>query len=178
MAVKLEEKIMDAIISDYYLFGKSQAQIANDHQVGETSVLNTIRTFEAVKKEDWNEVIRLKNVGVSTWTIRWAAMRIGKELPKEVEAAISNKRTAAPAEQKTEANKNNENIYLIRVLEELAKQNELMQQLIDVVIPKYTEDTRVAIMKNAVVLCNKLQHTIDDVSGMKDVLCQIHEELK
>lgn len=178
MAVKLEEKIMDAIISDYYLFGKSQAQIANDHQVGETSVLNTIRTFEAVKKEDWNEVIRLRTVGASAWTIRWAAMRTSKELPKGVEAAISNKRTAAPVEQKPEANKSNENIYLIRVLEELAKQNELMQQLIDVVIPKYTEDLRNATMKNAVILCNKFQPMLDDIAKMKQELDALHKELK
>lgn len=177
MAAATKESILEQIVTDYFVLGKSQTQIAADRNVGATTVLNVIRSFEAVKTDNWDECIRLYSVGVSASNIQWAAKWLSKELPENVANALTDSRKRDVPPPATSSEKN-ENVYLIRVLEELAKHNELMQQLIDVVIPKYTEDLRNATMKNAVILCNKFQHTIDDVSGMKDVLCQIHEELK
>lgn len=175
--VKTDEAILNNIVTDYYIFGKSQATIAGEQGVGATTVLNVIRSFEAVKTDNWDECIRLYSVGVSASNIQWAAKWLSKELPENVAYALTDSRKKDVPPPATSSEKN-ENVYLIRVLEELAKQNELLQQLIDVVIPKYTEDLRNATMKNAVILCNKFQHTIDDVSAMKDVISQIHEELK
>ena len=154
MAAATKETVMEQIVTDYFVFGKSQAQIATELEIGTTTVLNIVRAFDAVKKEDWEECIRLFGVGASASNIQWAAKRLGKELPENVSAAIASKREKAAPAPVTSSEKN-ENVYLIRVLEELAKQNELLQQLIDVVIPKYTEDLRTATMKNAVVICNK-----------------------
>ena len=174
--VKTDEATLNNIVTDYYVFGKSQATIAGEQGVGATTVLGIVRAFDAVRNEDWDRCIQLYNAGVSAYFLQWSAKRLDKKLPDKVENSFSGgKRKEAANNSKS---KENENVYLIRVLEELAKQNELLQQLIDVVIPKYTEDLRNATMKNAVILCNKLQHTIDDVSAMKDVISQIHEELK
>lgn len=175
--VKTDEAVLNNIVTDYFVFGKSQATIAGEQGVGATTVLGIVRAFDAVRNEDWDECIRLYNTGVSAYFLQWSAKRLDKKLPEKVENSISGKKRKE-ATANISKSKENENVYFIRILEELTKHNELMQQLIDVVIPKYTEDTRVAIMKNAVVLCNKFQHTIDDVSAMKDVIGQIHEELK
>ena len=153
--VKTDEAILNNIVTDYYVFGKSQATIADEQGVGATTVLGIVRAFDAVRNEDWDKCIQLYNAGVSAYFLQWSAKRLDKKLPEKVENTLSEKKRKEAAANNSKS-KENENVYFIRVLEELMKQNELMQQLIDVVIPKYTEDTRVAIMKNAVVLCNKL----------------------
>lgn len=55
------------------------------------------------------------------------------------------------------AAKQNEDLYLVRLIETLAKQNELLEQLMDVVLPKYIGDLKDNLNVNTDLISERLK---------------------
>ena len=61
----------------------------------------------------------------------------------------------------------NNRLFFIKMLEHMAKMNELMEQLMDVVIPKYVGDLKDNANANADVICERLKSCEDKLEAIK-----------
>ena len=61
----------------------------------------------------------------------------------------------------------NNRLFFIRMLENMVKLNELMEQLMDVVIPKYVGDMKDNLNVNADVICERLKNCEDKLEAIK-----------
>lgn len=153
----LTEADYEKIITDYFVFGKKQAAIAEELGGNSQIVSIVVNGFRAVKDADWDYVIKKIGANQSIKIYAWAAGRIGTTLPPEVIYAYEKRRMLASAKYKKAQEKKklppatpekptvqekNETVYFCRLLEEIARQNELLEQLMDVVIPKYVSDLK------------------------------------
>ena len=104
------------------------------------------------------------------------------ELPEIVVKAYEDykqKRRAEKAAKMAEAQKapepvlppasqdDNNRLFFIRMLENMVKLNELMEQLMDVVIPKYVGDMKDNLNVNADVICERLKSCEDKLEAIK-----------
>lgn len=62
-----------------------------------------------------------------------------------------------PKEKKTETGPNNDVLYFVKLLELLGKTNELLEQMMDVVIPKYVSDVKDNFNVNFDLVCERLK---------------------
>lgn len=180
-------------ISAGHSFGKSNIDIAQELGISVDSVGNTIKAIEAVKSQNWEECCRLLTVrcqGIEAFN--WAAEQARVELPESVVNAYESQRAkqrlkyaAEKAEQKKKAEPqpepkpqpapkpqpepkpSNDVVYFIRILEELSKQNKLLTDLLDVVIPKYVEVLRNDINANADISQKQLEHCESMLDAIK-----------
>lgn len=164
----LTQQELDSILFHRAL-GLSYKQIAEKLEISEQSAQNVIDAFEAVKEEDWARCCNLivkRVMGIKAF--RWAADRLGKEIPQVVETAYQedlDKRNEANAKKKAEAPLPaappaagvNEQVFFQRILEEMMRRNELLEQLMDVVLPKYAADLKDNINANSDVLCGEIR---------------------
>ena len=167
---KLLPEDWEAIVLNY-TFGKSARDIALMLDITDQTCQRTIRVFNAVKAEDWDEVCKVMRINnVSMNLITWCAEKTGKEIPHEVQKDLEasmqawrlkdssrymNKATQEPDDPPVTAA--NENLYNIKVLESLAKIIELLEMAMDVVIPKYVNDIKDNINANTDVECERLK---------------------
>lgn len=63
-----------------------------------------------------------------------------------------------PEQPKEPAAKKNEELYLVKLIEALVKQNELLEQLMDVVIPKYVGDLKDNFNANTDLMSERLKN--------------------
>ena len=167
---KLLPEDWEAIVLNY-TFGKSARDIALMLDITDQTCQRTIRVFNAVKAEDWDEVCKVMRINnISMNLVTWCAEKTGKEIPPEVQKDLEasmqawrlkdssrymNKATQEPTDPPVAAA--NENLYNIKVLESLAKIIELLETAMDVVIPKYVNDIKDNINANTDVECERLK---------------------
>ena len=122
--------------------GYSTDQSAEDIGVSRTSVSSILRVFDEVRAENWGAVSgELTKQHATFALVEWAAERLGKEIPGKLTGAVPEDN--APAENGSGATAGpNDGLYFIKILEALNKQNEFLEQLIGVVIPKYVCDVK------------------------------------
>lgn len=100
------------------------------------------------------------------------------ELPETVRTAYTNRLAsdkvayAAAKSKPTEPNayaitSENERVFTLKMLEYMAKTNELLEQLMDVVIPKYCGDLKDNINANSDIICVRLKSCDDKLEGIK-----------
>lgn len=156
----IKDDIYERIITDRLVLGKSPDTIAEEIGFGKTSVYNTVTVFSAVRDCDWNRCVAMienQNFPIAPFT--WAARRLGIELPDAVTDAYetrAKKRAEAQKQaeaQKTETKKeepapDNSALCLLKILEQLNRQNELLEQLLDTVIPHWANDIKDNINAN------------------------------
>lgn len=175
MEEKKTRKIMtetdyEKVITDKLIFGKTAEKIASEIGIGVTSVFNLLGVFAAVKDNNWPRCVELIEKGMTVNMFEWSAKKLMIDLPPEVKAASDRRYNKKQEEAKTPVaaqKPDNTALYLGRLIEELAKLNENMTQLMDTVIPKYAEDQRSATMKVASVLCAKIQPVADNIDAIK-----------
>ena len=150
----LTEADYEAIITNCLVFGKTQSAVANEIGLKPAIVGHVVRAFNYVKNANWDEAVRLIEQNQSLKMFEWAARRLDVKIPDHVymaaeaakdarKAARSGKPKEAPVEpEKPATEAKNETVYFCRLLEEIQRQNELLEQLIDVVIPKYVSDLK------------------------------------
>lgn len=164
--------------------------VANAKAVGLTrqAVGNVLDAFDSVKEQDW---ARACNLIVSRYmtleVFKWSAEKCGMELPevvvqaydKYLEKRRSEYKTAvdAPKEKKgvpvldappsPAPQDENNRLFFIKMLEYMAKMEELMEQLMDVVIPKYVGDMKDNVNANADVICERLKSCEDKLEAIK-----------
>lgn len=161
----------ETIITGKFVFGKTAEKLAKEVGCGKTTVGNTIAVFKCVRDEDWKrceELISKQKFPLAPFI--WAARRLEKELPQSLYDAYDSIRTevnkensakkAEKATKEEEPKADNTNLFLVKVLEALIKQNELLEQLCDTVIPHWTNDVKDNINANTDIICNRLNEAI------------------
>ena len=181
----------EKIITDRLVFGKPIKQITAELECSNTFVFNVVNVFNATKEQDWNRAQALiANQAVPLMAFEWAAERLGVKLPpilsqvyEERKARIRERDRAKTqqkkddvqpeeqpqkpeCEQKAEKS-DNTGLYLIKILETLAKQNELLEQLMDVVIPKNVQDVKDSLNANSDMLRDGIKDCKDTLEGIK-----------
>lgn len=164
--------------------------VANAKAVGLTrqAVGNVLDAFDSVKEQDWAKACNLivtRNMTMEVF--KWSAEKCGVELPevvvqaydKYLEKRRSEYKTAVDASKEkkgvpvldappsTASQDENNRLFFIRMLEYMSNMNELMEQLMDVVIPKYVGDMKDNVNANADVLCERLKSCEDKLEAVK-----------
>lgn len=155
----------------HYSFGYDPKQMATKFDLNVGTCQRICKAYEIVKAKDWKEAEQYIKYGYAFKFLDWAATKMGVEIPKELsdmsselnrmknEAQrgryASEKEAPEPVKEPTAVQ--NENLYLCKVLEALAKQNELLEQLMDVVIPKYAVDLKDNVNVNIDLVTQRLR---------------------
>lgn len=176
----ITEQIFDEIVTSYFAYGKKAKVIANETGLSEKSVLNMCRVFKKMRDGQHEEVAQnlLADCAISEKSIHWSAKRVGIEVPEVILNAIEERNKTrqdkkevpqeeAPEEKKPEIAQTNEQLYFIKILEAMHKQNELLEQLCDVVIPHWTNDMKDNINANSDILAERLKKCEDTLEGIK-----------
>ena len=189
----LNSEMYEKIITDRLVFGKPATQIAQSLEKNAASVSAVVQAFEGVRDSDWDKCIQVINAYKAPLSLfAWAAQRLDTELPPTLEAAYEERKArkreydlqkrqqaetpkAAPApasefepipepEPKKE---DNTGLYLIKLLEAVNRQNELLEQLYDVVIPKWVGDMKDNVNCNSDVISQNLKRIDDKLEAIK-----------
>lgn len=184
----MNTEMYEKIVTDALVFGKPVKQIAVELERKDTVVFNVLSAFNATKEQDWDRAVTLlttQNFPLSVFT--WAGDKLGIELPPSLEvaykqrceraAAMSRERYAKQKAEKEPAPEpvhepepkkdDNTALYLIKLLEAVNRQNELLEQLYDVVIPKWTGDMKDNVNVNADMLNQSLKRIDDKLEAIK-----------
>ena len=179
----------EKVITDRLVFGKPVKQITTELECSSTFVFNVVSVFNATKEQDWNRAQALiANQAVPLMAFEWAAERLNVTLPpilsqvyEERKARIrerDKKKTelirkleSNPAESETTASESskpdNSALYMIKLLEAVNRQNELLEQFMDVVLPKNVQDLKDSINANSDMLRDGIKDCKDALEGIK-----------
>jgi uncharacterized protein Yka (UPF0111/DUF47 family) len=184
----LNNELYEKVVTDRLVFGKPAAQIAKEIERTDSTVYCVVKAFEAVRDQDWDRAIeQLSNHNTPLSPYEWAAQKLNIELPASLGAAYEERmrkavtakrdlkerrasQEAAKAEEpiKEEPKKeDNTALYLLKLLEAVNRQNELLEQLYDVVIPKWTGDIKDNINCNSDVISQSLKRIDDKLEAIK-----------
>ena len=181
MGKKLTEQQMESIVTRVFTYSESRTAVAKDLKVSENVISNLLTAFTLVRDRNYEELISRINRGNAYPShIDWAARRLNVEYPKkEIEEAYRNRlnrddarrraRSTAQSDSEEVAQESmqekkkataaaNENLFLVKILEALHTQNELLTQLMDVVMPKYCCDMKDNINTNTDVICERIKN--------------------
>ncbi len=189
MKRKLTEEDFSNIITRKLVYKQSNGKIAQEVGVSEKSVKVTVRAFQLVRDDLFDELVySVEHDSITLKMIDWAARELHKKVPKEelqkayerrlehnrrltenrekaaaseatelADCAIT-KAMLAPGAVVEEKKTQNDALYMIKILEALNKQNELFEQLLDVVMPKYASDIKDNLNANTDVICERLKN--------------------
>lgn len=195
--MRLKEQDFEKIITDRLIFNRKNEDIAKDIGCGVSTVTAVTQMFKLVKTQDFEHIrtIMKTNTG-RIGQLKWAAKKLNIEIPDDVFSAreehlakqqaqrdmtLDEFVKAQPLEESKEvieelktapviAEKNaekNDVLYFIKILEALHKQNELLEQLCDVVIPHWMCDLKDNINTNTDVTCERLKNMEQTLDGIK-----------
>lgn len=173
----ITEQMFDAIITAHFAYGKKASAIALETGLSEKSVLNACRVFKKMRDGQHEEVARnlLADGSISEKAIYWSAKRVGVDVPEVITSAIEErnkarqdkKETPIVEEKKPKIAQTNEQLYFIRLLQEVEKQNELFEQLLDVVFPKWFSDLKDNINANSDILSERVKKCEETLEAIK-----------
>lgn len=141
------------------------------------TVNNTISLLNALREQKYEAVEKMINRGaISKAALIWAADKVGVSDVEEVRNLMEAKRThvekgvrqkEAQEKEQVAAPAVNYSIYFQRMLELQAQTNELLNQLMDVVVPKYTSDMKDNVNANCDVIGQSLKRMEDKMEAIK-----------
>ena len=190
----MNAEMYEKIVTDRLVFGVPASKIAESVEKNPSSISCVVLAFESVRDKNWDKCVEIINkykAPLSLFT--WAADKLGVELSPSLEAAYEQRKaqkreydlqkrlgnTAQPAtapepdplpvqapapEPKKE---DNTGLFLIKLLEAVNRQNELLEQLYDVVIPQWTGDMKDTVNVNADMLNQSLKRIDDKLEAIK-----------
>ena len=187
----LNAEMYEKIITDRLVFGVPAVKIAQDIERNASTVTCIVSAFESVRAEDWDkckQIIDCYKAPLALFT--WSANKLGKEVPQSLEAVYEERKakkreydsqkrqqigqqvpaqeSAPEAEsQPKQKAEDNTGIYFIKLLEAVNKQNELLEQLYDVGIPKWTGDLKDNLNVNSDMVNQSLKRIDDKLEAIK-----------
>ena len=169
----MTESQMEEIVTRVLVYGETPKNVADSLGMTSQAINSLLRTFELVRAQNWDTICeRLRKNTSALPHVKWAAKKFYYDIPanlmKRMEEAYSDyakwrKEMIGPAvtieseHVLCEKPLDNTALCMCKVLELLAKQNELLEQLMDVVLPKYVSDIKDNVNANADVLCDHLK---------------------
>lgn len=159
-------------------YGMSNIAISKEMNISKSVICGVLKAFDAVKDSDWDACVDLvANWRLNITLLEWAAEKTGVGLPEMVRTAYinrlaSDKAAHAAKSKPTEPDEyaitaENEKVFTLKMLEHMAKTNELLEQLMDVVMPKYCGDLKDNINANSDIICERLKNCDDKLGGIK-----------
>ena len=151
MPRKFNADTYERIITERLVFGKSSKAIADELGAGRSSVDAIVYGFNAVKAGDWDKVCGMIESNACAFSyIQWAAQKCGTEIPDMVVQAQENRYkpkqdpppAQAPAPAAAPDHWEEEKLLLQTLIGAVKQQNELLEQLYDVVLPKWVGDIK------------------------------------
>lgn len=181
MGKKLTPETWEAIIMNR-AFGMSNGKSAERLETSTTSVQPTLQAFDAVATEDWAKCCNLivtYDLGIELF--QWAAQKTEKTIPPVIAQSYEKwkedrrRKNLAAIKQKeeTEAKPAPPNggdemkIMMSQLLAAQRKTNELLESLLDVVIPKYVGDLKDNINVNCDVINQTAKSCEDKLEAIK-----------
>lgn len=180
MGKKLTPADWDAILLNR-AYGMNNQKSALALETSTTSVSATLQAFDAVRDEDWTKCCNLivsYDMGLEVY--QWAAQKQGKTIPpiiaqsyekwkedrrkKNLEAVKAKEEAAKPAAQ---MGGTDTEIVLKELLKAQRKTNELLESLLDVVIPKYVGDLKDNVNLNCDVINQTVKGCEDRLEAVK-----------
>lgn len=189
----MNAEMYEKIVTDRLVFGKPATQIAREIERTESSVFSVISAFESVRDKDWNRALAsISNNNIPLSPYEWAGKKLDIELPPALEAAYQERRIRIQERDRLRREKqkaeetapetaqeapepdlprqaDNTGIYLLKILEAIKEQNELLNQLMDAVIPKYVGDMKDNVNANSDCLFNQLKDISDTLGFVKNI---------
>ena len=175
---KITENTIDQILLYKMVMGKSSKETALTSGTSENTVNVLIRAYNSIKDENWTDICTLAERGnTSLATIEYLARVLEKMVPicvldayrernKKYSNIMRKKRGSVP-ETAPEISTDNTGLYLIKILEALTAQNELLTQLCDAVIPHWTVDLKENINANSDVIGQRLDNMVQILDGIR-----------
>jgi hypothetical protein len=171
MGKRLNENDFNAIIARKLMYKQSNEVVAAEIGTSEKSVRTVVRVFNLVRDKNFKELIKAAEYeNVTLQMVEWASRELKIAVPiEEIKKARDlniEKRTKNQKEKKEEPaapvskpkENTNDGLYMLKILEALNKQNELLEQLMDVVVPKYAGDMKDNLNANTDVICERLKN--------------------
>ena len=169
---KTRLNIDDAVIDRVLICldaGMGASEIVNVTGVPTATVQRIIRAAKTVRNENWDGAVELLVKSVPAKYLERAAKRYEVKIPDKVYWKAEGIDTDTPSAMVTTSaavepitvkvpEKQNEDLYFCKLLEAIAKQNELIEQLMDVVIPKYIGDLKDNLNANTDLLSERLKN--------------------
>ena len=169
---------MEKILSVHFLEGKNLMETGAACGVSSSSAAAVVTAFKQVRAEDYETLA--KNIAAySNYTrpvVEFAFAKTGKKIPEIIDTAFDiwyaktkerdrakENPTPEPAKpipvKKAEITEEqaNETVFFTRILQEMMRLNENLEQLMDVVIPKYCGDMKDCINANMDSLHNEIK---------------------
>lgn len=191
---KLTNEDYSAIITRKLVYGQNTSSVARDVGVSDKTVKVVTQAFSLVRDKDFDAIIAAVDYnGVTPMMVEWAARELKTAAPMdEINAAYErrlkrnrdrNKENAMKRDNEAETveeiveekeerksetkEEKNEKLYMLKILEALAAQNELLEQLLDVVIPKYVSDMKDNLNANTDVICERLKNCEQSLDAIR-----------
>jgi len=147
------------------VFNRKNTDIAKDLNCGISTVTAVTQMFKLVKAQDFEHIRAiLKTDAGRIKQLKWAAAKLNVEIPEDVLNAKMKKPTETVPEETVIKElktapviaEKNESLYFVKILEALNKQNELLEQLCDVVIPHWCADMKDNQNANCDIISSRL----------------------
>lgn len=177
----------EKIVTDRLVFGVPKQKIAESIGRNPSTVDCVVDAFEAVKAKDWDKCAHLiEKYKTPLSLFVWAGEKLEVELSPDLadvyeKCKVRNREyklqkrqeelapqvQPTPESQSEPKKEDNTALYLLKLLEAVNKQNELLEQLYDVVIPKWTGDIKDNINCNSDVISQSLKRIDDKLEAIK-----------
>lgn len=175
-ATVLKPDQYEKIITSRLVFGRTSRQTAEALNVGVASVNRVEGAFKAVQAGEWDKVVKMvEDASCPFAMIEWAAHKLDVEIPQAVQDA--RERRYEP-KQKQSVEKppepvplpdhwEDEKRFLQAMIAEQQKTNELLEQLFDVVFPKWAGDVKDNLNVNCDLINQTLKRIEDKTEAIK-----------
>lgn len=193
--IAITKENLEQIVFRVFVLGQDRTHVSKTMGIGLSTVTAAAKSFELMRDGNMEQLalaIYSDPGHYSGKMIAQVASTLGIDVPECVSEALEDlrqkrdiKRQAKKAEKlilqtevveeqeeqpepvKEMPAEKNETLYFCRLLEEMARQNELMEQLMDVVIPKYIADLKDNLNVNFDTVTQSLKRAEDTLEGIK-----------
>ena len=176
MGKRMTTEQMEKILSVHFLEGKNLMETGAACGVSLSSASSVVTAFKLARAEDYEALAKniTLNGNYTRPAVEFAFAKTGKKAPEIIDQAFNIRdaklraRDIARKQQAPEPQKPviqpeitdeqaNETVFFTRILQEMMRLNENMEQLMDVVIPKYCGDMKDCINANMDSLHNEIK---------------------
>lgn len=178
MGKRMTTEQMEKILSVHFLEGKNLTETGAACAVSSSSAAAVVTAFKQIRAEDYETLAKniAANGNYTRPVVEFAFAKTGKKIPEIIDTAFDIR--DAKTKERDRAKKNptpdpakpipvkkaeiteeqaNETVFFTRILQEMMRLNENLEQLMDVVIPKYCGDMKDCINANMDSLHNEIK---------------------
>ncbi|MDO4861725.1 MAG: hypothetical protein Q3984_03555 [Eubacteriales bacterium] len=178
MGKRMTTEQMEKILSVHFLEGKNLTETGAACAVSSSSAAAVVTAFKMVRADDYETLAKsiVPNGNYTRSVVEFAFAKTGKKIPEIIDAAFDIR--DAKTKERDRAKKNptpepakpipvkkaeitdeqaNETVFFTRILQEMMRLNENLEQFMDVVIPKYCGDMKDCINANMDSMHNEVK---------------------